>query len=216
MSAAVRVSKESKRHDKYRMFEAVYGLGLFVPIIDQDEAIQKQPKYVEPMASANNGRSMTGTIFKLPKVWAWQLDCQHTFGSTKIQAVADLEMLLQVKFSAEWSTDLSTSNIQLGFGHQGIMKELRATLDTTTDLRVVCQLDGNQVVVINDQPQVFLDDQRLVQVINQLWDAPSSLSFEQILHDTFPKDKQKQIALLFICALNNLILKSSRNEIEFI
>src|SRR5947209_3584601 len=98
MSIPIRVSLANKNHPKFPLFKAVYMLDWKITIVDEDEAIKKQP-ITEEKEIKNDfqvQRNMK-SIIKLPKIWSWYLDCKNTFGSNVV-TINDLEYLLQCSF----------------------------------------------------------------------------------------------------------------------
>ena len=200
---SMRISESDKKHPKYSLFSAVYGFGLFTPVIDEKEAKDKEPKYYKPQ---EDKRDMYGVI-KLSSKWAWKLNCENTFTKYPVEW-NDLRMLTQ----SDWNID-GVSELYIETAHQGLHKYICVILDSTR-VSVLVNTNGSVLVMINNDEIELLGDQEYISVINKLWDAESNDIFSKIITQTF-SCKIKQLALFLVFASNNLVLKTCRNQIQF-
>lgn len=125
------------------------------------------------------------------------------------------------------------SVLRLGTAHQGIHKNLSVELKSEEGTKIVVhvEIDDNGVLypAIDNKTEPLLSDEKLPVVINALWDARDEIEVEaafvvhshpfnqaqKVITQTFPGDLARQVALYFVFALNNLVLKSARNQIMF-
>jgi len=88
---------------------------------------------------------------------------------------------------------------------------MRETVAVTVDVNGISSVSLNHKTLEDG----LLSADALPVAINALWDAAGDDAALEVLENALPKDSTRQVALYCLFALNNLTLKSARNQIAF-
>jgi len=173
---------------------------------------------VETHAAAQQ-RDLSAIIF-LRSDWSFRFDPEHTFGETDV-SMAEVELLTlsNVRHKDFVSSHEYAAPLKLKWSHQGLMKHLcLPKSEAHQAVQVFTQHDGSMGYTVGDGDRdaaTLLPDEELLIVINKMWDLKTREAAIEFCQETFPSHKEQQIALLFSFAMNNLLLKTMRNQIVF-
>lgn len=159
---------------------------------------------------------MKAVVRGLPRFWSFRLNCEHNVVVHKDAAVAHISILVQSPL--DWLIQAAElTELSLCDHHFGLNKVVSCRLGKDTRLSVLMQHDGLCMYTIDDhRPAALLDNDKLHVVIKALWDATTHQAFQDLIQTTFKDDLVRQTALILVFAMNNLILKSARDQIQFV
>ena len=197
------VSKTEESHPNFYKIKMAYGLGTSIIAIKEEDVMKQAPKEPFPILVS---RDLNHPI-KLPKCLAMSLCCEYS----KKQHSISIDYLYDLTQISPYSFMPRGEDFIVVAGQHGFQKYFE-----WKNVCVVAHCNGGTLIcVIDNKDTILLEDDELVEVINKLWDAGSEEEAKNIIFELFGCPK-KRVALYFTFALNNLIVRSARNQILFV
>jgi hypothetical protein len=210
----IRIKQDSHRRDL-----EYYSLILSLSVIFEEEAIKNQPKWI-PRGINNNTRDLKRT-FSLSRGWNFLFDPTNTKGYVKVNW-SDVELLTQSDLQTTdfIPTSFYSEELILAYSQHGTIKHLKMPRRNKSDyvpwVHVQCSSDGEMLY----QSKIggltnLLNGLEFPIAMEQMWDLKTPNDVADYCRFLFPLLLDKQIGLLWMFAMNVLLVKTARNEIKF-
>jgi hypothetical protein len=216
LTPVMRIPKSEESNDNFMLLAMIYGFNSLMIVIPEERAILKEPLPSERFLnySTQTKERNPDAILSLPRCWSFRLNCKKFFG-VEDASWKDIETLTQSDLGLLLSQEQNT-HLSLLWSHHGMMKHVIVESKEFPRIEVLIQHDGHQLSFVENGDLKTIDNQdNLDEMINKMWNFSTSNEVSQFCKTKFPKDVRKQLILLISFALNNLLLKTMRNEIAF-
>lgn len=143
--------------------------------------------------------------------WKWKGD--FAIFSTDLKGIT-FEEIEKLVFCSLGEYKDKIENFRCYSQHYNLMKVLSFKIDKK-QIDIIQQENGFLEVEVDDEPMKIISNEEMIEYINKMWDAKTEQEFLQIIKGKL-KETWRQFYLIVQFALNNSIIKATKDQIIYI